>query len=130
MSRKLSKSVERLRKELIEEHWMWNFSWRYVKLETLETMYGVPSSEILSIMREIAKTMDPPDASELSKIANAGRCRSCGMRIVWGRQNGDPHPLDPKVLNIITLGEMENVRGRESHFVSCPNANQHRKGKR
>ena len=127
MRMKLLDGVERLRKELIEHHWLWNFSWRGVKLETLETMYGVPSSDILSIMREIAKSMDPPDAAALAKVANAGRCRSCGMRIVWGRQNSKPHPLDPKVLNIITLDEMEIVRGRESHFVSCPNANQHRK---
>ena len=112
--------TEQLRDDLLKDHWMWNYSWRGVKLEYLEKGYGVPRAEILSIMRDIAHKHDPPDAP-----ANGKRCTSCGMRIVWGKQSGKPHPLDPKVLNILTA-EGELARGRESHFVSCPNAKAHR----
>ena len=43
MSKKLAESVQRLRKELINQYWMWNFSWRGVKLETLETCMVCPN---------------------------------------------------------------------------------------
>ena len=117
-----------LRNDLIKNHWMWNYTWRGVRLGTLEKRYEVPASEILTLMREIAKEYEPLNAEKLAKMANSGRCDSCGMRIVWGRQNGKPHSLDPRVLVIVTdAGKVE--RGRESHFVSCPNASEHRKGK-
>ena len=112
----------RLKQELLKDQWLWNYTWRGVKLDILEQMYGVPADEILSIMRDIAHKYDPPDAEKLPK----SRCNSCGMRIIWGKQSGKSHPLDPKILNIVTdTGEL--ARGRESHFVSCPNASQHRK---
>lgn len=116
-----AKPTEQLRDELLKDHWMWNYSWRGVKLETLERMYRVPSAEILAIMRDIAHKYDPPDAEKLPN----SRCRSCGMRIFWGKLNGGSHPFDPKILVIGTdVGKTE--RGRESHFVSCPNAKAHR----
>lgn len=113
--------TEQLRAELLKDHWMWNYSWRGVKLEYLEKAYGVPPAEILSIMRAIAHTYDPPD---VAKLPNS-RCSSCGMRIIWGKQSDRAHPLDPKILNVLT-GQGKLVRGRESHFVSCPNAKAHR----
>ena len=112
----------RLKGDLLKDQWLWNYTWRGVKLDSLERMYGVPADEVLSIMRDIAHKYDPPDVEKLPKA----RCNSCGMRIIWGKQSGKAHPLDPRVLNIVTdTGEL--VRGRESHFVSCPNASKHRK---
>ena len=112
---------EQLRNDLLKDHWLWNYSWRGVKLEYLEKGYGVPRAKILSMMRDIAHKYDPPNADKLPK----SRCKSCGMRIFWGKLNEDPHPFDPKVLVIGTdTGKTE--RGRESHFVSCPNAKAHR----
>ena len=93
-----------------------------MKLDSLEKGYGVPRAEILSIMRDIAHKYDPPDATKLPD----SRCNSCGMRIIWGKQRNKVHPLDPKILNVLTA-EGKLVRGRESHFVSCPNAHNHRK---
>lgn len=116
--------TERLRDDLLKDQWMWNYSWRGVKLAYLEKAYGVPPAEILSIMRDIARKYDPPNADKLPD----SRCTSCGMRIIWGKQNEKPHPLDPKILNVLTA-QGTLVRGRESHFVSCPNANNHRKSK-
>ena len=114
-------STEQLRDELLKDQWMWNYSWRGVKLEYLEKVYGVPHTEILSIMRDIAHAYDPPDVAKLP----TSRCRSCGMRIFWGKLNGNAHPFDPKILVIGTdTGKTE--KGRESHFVSCPNAKEHR----
>lgn len=117
-----SPETERLRDDLLKDHWMWAYSWRGVKLEFLEKGYDVPRAEILSIMRDIAHKYDPPNADKLPN----SRCKSCGMRIFWGKLNGSKHPFDPKVLVIGTAaGKVE--RGRESHFVSCPNANTHRR---
>ena len=114
--------TERLRDDLLKDHWMWNYSWRGVKLEFLEKGYEVPPAEILSIMRAIAHEYDPPD---VEKLPNS-RCNSCGMRIFWGKLNGGSHPFDPKIL-VIGTDAGEIARGRESHFVSCPNAKAHRK---
>lgn len=114
--------TDQLRNELIKDHWLFNYSWRGVKLATLEKMYDVPQADILSMMRDIAHKYDPPNAPD-----NGCRCRSCGMRIVWGKTEGEkPIPLDPPVLTIVTArGEV--VKGRESHFVSCPDASGNRK---
>lgn len=118
-----STETERLRDDLLKDHWMWSYSWRGVTLEYLEKGYDVPRAEILSILCDIAHKYDPPEVSDT--LPNS-RCRSCGMRIFWGRLNDGSHPFDPKVLSIGTdTGEL--VKGRESHFVSCPNADGHRR---
>lgn len=114
--------TERLRDDLTKDHWMWIYSWRGVKLEYLEKAYSVPPAHILRIMRAIAHKHDPLDAEKLP----ISRCGSCGMRIYWGKLNGEPHPYDPQIL-VIGTDEGKIVRGRESHFVSCPNAKAHRR---
>ena len=114
--------TDQLRNDLIKDHWMWNYSWRGVKLEYLEKGYGVPAADILTILRDIAHKYDPPD---VAKLPNS-RCESCGMRIFWGKLNGGSHPFDPKILVVGTDAD-KIERGRESHFVSCPNAKAHRK---
>lgn len=115
------KRTEELRTDLIRDHWTWSYLWRGLPLEYLEKTYGVPRAEILSIMRDIAHKYDPLDADKLPK----SRCSSCGMRIFWGKLNGSAHPFDPKVL-VIGDADGNIQRGRESHFVSCPNAKAHR----
>ena len=112
----------RLQEDLLKEQWLWNYSWRGVRLDALQKAYGVSPSDILSTMRGIAEKHDPPD---VKKLPNS-RCRSCSMRIFWGKLNEEPHPFDPKILVIVTdTGTI--ARGRESHFVSCPNASEHRR---
>lgn len=56
-------------------------------------------------------------------------CKSCGASIEWIKTTGGkPMPVDAKVITIVTdAGNV--VRGRESHFATCPDAAAHRKGK-
>ena len=115
--------LSEIKDEILNDHWRWSYSWRGVQLDLLEKRYNRSGAEILSILREIAHSLDPPDA----EIKRLPRCRSCGMRIVWGKsENGKTIPLDPKILHIISA-QGQRVSGRESHFVSCPNAEGHRK---
>lgn len=59
--------------------------------------------------------------------ADPGTCRSCRAPIVWVRtRSGKPMPLDPTVITIVT-DEGDTIRGRISHFGTCPNAAAHRK---
>lgn len=116
--------LEAFKDELTKDHWTWSYSWRGLRIDQLEKRYKLSRAEILSVMREIAHTLDPPGEN----IKALPRCRSCGMRIVWGKsvETGNAIPLDPKILHIITASG-ERISGRESHFVSCPNAERHRK---
>ena len=117
--------LEKFKDELTKDHWMWSYSWRGVRLDQLEKRYKLPRADILSVMREIAHAHDPPGNQSIKALP---RCRSCGMRIVWGKslEKEKAIPLDPKILHIITAAG-EYISGRESHFVSCPNAERHRK---
>jgi len=115
--------LEAFKDEITKDHWMWNYSWRGLRTDLLEKRYKLSRADILSVMREVAATHDPPD----EKVKKLPRCGSCGMRIVWGRsENGKAIPLDPQILHIISA-QGQRVSGRESHFVSCPNADGHRK---
>ena len=58
----------------------------------------------------------------------AGRCRSCGAEIFWikNTQTGKLIPCDPRVRTVIT--ETGNcIKGRETHFATCPQAEEWRK---
>ena len=63
------------------------------------------------------------------------KCKSCGANIRWERTvNGKAMPLDDKVEKrlILTTNEKDEpfvclVDTWQSHFVSCPDAAQHRK---
>ena len=50
------------------------------------------------------------------------KCRSCGLDVTWIRlKSGKMNPVDPGYKTIITdLGEV--VKGRESHFATCPDS--------
>ena len=56
--------TDKLRDELIKDHWLFNYSWRGVKLAVLEKQYGVLRADILSMMRDIANKYDPPNAPQ------------------------------------------------------------------
>lgn len=56
-------------------------------------------------------------------------CKSCGAEIQWVTMgSGKKMPLDMKKKTIIVeMGGFEAMSGFESHFVTCPQANKHRK---
>jgi len=61
---------------------------------------------------------------------SSGNCRSCGASIVWVvlRGSGKPHPCDPGMLTVVTdVGQI--VKGRGSHFATCPKADDFRRMK-
>ena len=59
-------------------------------------------------------------------------CKSCGAEIQWVvmASTGKTMPLNMKKKTIIVMSEKGNylAQGFESHFATCPNAKQHRKG--
>ena len=67
---------------------------------------------------------DPPPVFEPQQ------CKSCGADIIWIRTvAGKQSPCDKKFRNV-TTADGRTVRGHESHFSTCVNANTHRKEKR
>lgn len=64
-----------------------------------------------------------------------GTCRSCGAAIRWiVMVSGKRMPVDAKPAKLIVLDDMPEPRGAvvdcwTSHFATCPNAAQHRKGR-
>jgi hypothetical protein len=58
------------------------------------------------------------------------RCKGCNAPIVWVRTSADRLiPCDPAVLTVVT-DDGRIVRGRESHFATCPRASAFRTPKR
>lgn len=56
-----------------------------------------------------------------------GRCRGCGQTIVWLRTHaGRPTPCDPKEVTLVA-DDGKVVKGRVSHFATCPKAGTFRK---
>lgn len=57
------------------------------------------------------------------------KCRSCGADLTYIRtKSGRLMPVSGSRLTLVTdAGEI--ITGRESHFASCPGANEHRKPK-
>ena len=60
-------------------------------------------------------------------------CKSCNAEITWIKtEGGKNHPVDAKAtkrwVNVISLGWLL-LDTHESHFATCPNADQHRKSK-
>ena len=61
------------------------------------------------------------------------KCKSCGAPIVWGVTGNDKNvPLDPPEKRYVFVPGrgllVELVETWLSHFATCPNADQHRKG--
>lgn len=65
----------------------------------------------------------------------AAQCRSCKAEILWGRTpKGKRMPLDRKPVTLWTLtsrGEenLEAVKGWQSHYATCPDAERWSSGK-
>ncbi len=55
-----------------------------------------------------------------------GRCRSCGAPVVWIYGATRRMICNPEVLTVVT-DEGLVVKGRESHFSTCPDANKWRR---
>jgi hypothetical protein len=64
------------------------------------------------------------------------KCRTCQAEIIWitMEESGKAHPVNPKpVQMVLATGEDDRTkRGRvvsvyESHFATCPQADEHRK---
>lgn len=59
-------------------------------------------------------------------------CSSCGAPIIWAESKaGKPTPLDakPESRFIFIEGVAQQIMTYTSHFATCPNADQHRRGK-
>lgn len=79
-------------------------------------------------------------------MTDLGTCRSCGAGIRWALSiNGKPTPMDVSPVDdgnrvifngVAMTREQADERGAgplplfKSHFATCPNRNQHRKGNR
>lgn len=60
-------------------------------------------------------------------VPEPGTCRLCGAAIVWIRTAADKAmPCDPPMLTVVTDAGL-TVRGRVSHFATCPRAGEARK---
>lgn len=73
---------------------------------------------------------------EKIKDKRIDKCGTCGADIIWVKTiNDKPIPLNPEMKTILVkaLGSIhpkyQTVRGRESHFATCPQANKWRKKK-
>ena len=56
------------------------------------------------------------------------RCKSCNKEIIWIKmKSGKAMPCDMDKVIVVTE-DGDTVTGYISHFATCPNANQHRKG--
>jgi len=56
------------------------------------------------------------------------RCKSCGAEIKWQKtaSRGSNMPVNPEYVIIVT-DDGHVIKGRISHFATCPNADEHRK---
>jgi len=65
----------------------------------------------------------------MSDLPPVVSCSTCGAKIVWVKtENGRPMPCNASMRTIVTP-EGKTVRGWESHFSSCRDAEMHRKAK-
>ena len=59
------------------------------------------------------------------------KCRACGAPIIWARTENEKHiPLDaePVMRFVVDRGVARRRWTYETHFTTCPNANEFRKG--
>jgi hypothetical protein len=60
------------------------------------------------------------------------KCRSCGARIQWVEmESGSRMPLDVNSQRMVVVGDDGKghvLAAFTSHFATCPNASEHRKG--
>ena len=55
------------------------------------------------------------------------KCKSCNKDIAWIKmKTGKVMPVDVPAITVITENG-ETIKAYTSHFVTCPNANEHRR---
>jgi hypothetical protein len=72
-------------------------------------------------LSSLAATLDGWSAAPTATCAGP----ACGRPIVWVKLGGRAHPCDPALVSIVVDGRI--VRGRQSHYATCPNAEDFRR---
>lgn len=112
-------SLETLKQELLDDHWRHCYSWKGLSPVKIAKQHGCSPDDVRSLMFEIQKENPPKPKANHRKST----CKYCGAEIVWIGK----HPCDPPVLKGVTADEKVHAF-RQSHFATCPRANQARKG--
>lgn len=90
----------------------------------LERARGNPA-EVDAVARRLAAMAAQLDGwSDAAPATCAGP--ACGRPIVWLKLGGRPHPCDPAIVAIVA-DDGRIVRGRQSHYATCPNAEDFRR---
>jgi len=115
-------ALETLKQELLDDHWRHCYSWKGLSPVKIAKQQGCSADDVRSLMFEIQKE-NPPKPKETNHRKST--CKYCGAEIVWIGK----HPCDPPVLKGVTAdGKVHAFR--QSHFATCPRANQARTGTR
>ena len=97
-------------------HWKEEYNWQGLSIAKLAQRYKCSMDEVRTAIAEIQKDNPRPSRQVYDT------CKSCGAPIVWMNR----HPFNAKMLKGAAAdGKIQSFR--ESHFATCPNANQHRK---
>jgi hypothetical protein len=77
---------------------------------------------------------DDMEKTPMKKLPTPGKCKSCGAEILWVETpGGRSMPLNPtpekRIVLGVKTGEAHVLDTYVSHFASCPQADEHRKGK-
>lgn len=83
-------------------------------MTTGQAWIGLPDE--VATLRGLADRLDETLPGDAATCSGA----QCGRPIVWVDLGGKPHPCDPAIRAIVVDGKI--VRGRESHYATCPNA--------
>lgn len=111
-------ALETLKQELLDDHWRHCYSWKGLSPVKIAAQQGCSPDDVRSLMFEIQKTHPKPKGNSYGK----GTCKYCGAAVVWIGE----YICDPPVLKGITAdGRWHSFR--QSHFATCPRANQARK---
>lgn len=106
-----------LKDDLYKNHWREQYNWHGVSISKLATHYNCSEDHVRQAMIELQQENPKPKATP-----QKDKCKSCNAPIVWMEK----HPFDPPVIKgMDAAGKWHTVR--QSHFASCPHADQHRK---
>lgn len=116
----MDQNLDNLKNELLNDHWKHAYNWAGMSIGKLSERYNCSMDDVRHVMARIAQEHPKPKAK-----ANEDTCKTCFAPIVWIGK----HPCDPPVIKgVDAAGKVHAVR--QSHFVTCPQADQHRKAKR
>lgn len=82
--------------------------------------------EDMDMVRRMGK-----DNNNGGTMPNKTQCKRCKADIMFIKYNNRSHPIDakPKKVFVEIDGRWRFVNGHESHFATCPNADEFRQGK-